>query len=1024
MAQIGLPPLAARILNAMRVEQQRYRFAQARALAAPLSNSGEAPELFGLQRDGLRLAQQLSLVEGRFQEAKRWGDELAALHARQSDPERRRWAHAEPLREWRLEFQASSDAAQRAAELLAKQSELALAPLLAELEREPQSTALAYALLLVLRRGGWLERPTGQPSVPSSDVKPETSGPIPRQLWLLRRHGTATPALEQRQARWQELHPGWQVQWLDHQEGAIEELAELPELVRQSCLCVGDAAVRGDLLRMALLWLHGGVAVDFGIAPRQSLEPLLGGLELLLLQDGFGGIDSGVWAAPPRHPWVETALVEACRNVLEAQGYSRWSLSGSRLLSSVTARWLRPQLAGQGSQLPGLAVLAAAEQGTWLQRGAAEPAPEGFVAPEPASLLNRRRCSWLQQRWGWGLPPLQLTTSWPGLAAAAGQPGLAPAELAAWVLQQPASEHSQRMENLLAFPPSWRELFTPQAVTAPPVTAEQPDLDAVQQAEAQRQNNLQHMSFNWLPLSGQFHHTLRAIRAEGRKAWIVEMGSHSGDSARWLAQRWPDAELLCFAWRQEDLPLLAHTLAGSRARLLPARPLAGDQLQLDAAGPGALRFPLDRLASYLDLAGGKPLLLHLDAGMEGFAELFAQSGGWLAGFPLVLLHGALLCDAQGRLLPQPHQQALAAAGFELVRSGEVLVAFQPHLLRPAPSQPAGVLATDLTALNGSLRQQGGVVAFDGEWQGPAITEQRACELALQRLGAHPDRVYVGFPWASLIDHLNNGTARGRALLAQLQALVPLLEGRQHRVTVCQQIFFEQHRWLFELAGITDLFWPHATIYSSIPRLTIHPFPLYPVHWKEPADPDASRDILYSFIGACSTPLYLSNSRDLILSSLKGLPGSWIEGYEGWYFDDHVYGVQIRGTLAADDDRVMGAERRRREKHYVEVLNRSLFAICPSGTGPNTIRLWEALGCGSIPVILSDRWRPPGPRQLWEAAALFVPDTPEGVLSVPRLTAQWSENPAWLASKRAAMAELWRRYGPEGFIGDLELLWRS
>ncbi len=393
--------LAERILTGMRLAQQRYRFEQARALAAPLITAGESPELFDLQRDGLLLAQQLALVEAKFQEAKRWGEALTALHERQGDPGRRRWAHAEPLRQWRLEFEASPAAGPRAAELLGQPPEQALTPLLAELEREPQSTALAYALLLVLRRGGWLELPAA-----SEDAKPATTGSIPRQLWLLRRHGTATAALEQRQARWQELHPGWAIQWLDHQDGAIEALAELPELVRQSCLCVDDPAVRGDLLRLALLWLHGGVAVDFGIAPRQSLEPLLAGRELLLQQDGFGGIDSGIWAAPARHPWVEAALLQACSNVIEAQGYSRWDLTGSCLLSGVTARWLRHQLAGQGPPLPGLTVLAAAEQGTWLQRGAAEPAPEGFVAPEPAPLLNRRRCSWLRQRWGQNWPAL------------------------------------------------------------------------------------------------------------------------------------------------------------------------------------------------------------------------------------------------------------------------------------------------------------------------------------------------------------------------------------------------------------------------------------------------------------------------------------------------------------------------------------------------------------------------------------------------------------------------------------------
>lgn len=94
----------------------------------------------------------------------------------------------------------------------------------------------------------------------------------------------------------------------------------------------------------------------------------------------------------------------------------------------------------------------------------------------------------------------------------------------------------------------------------------------------------------------------------------------------------------------------------------------------------------------------------------------------------------------------------------------------------------------LPDLHGLIRSCGGVVAFDGEWQTPAITEAHACELALQRLADHPQAVYFSFPWASLIDHLNNGTVRGQALLLQLQAMLPLLEGKTRRFTVCQQIF--------------------------------------------------------------------------------------------------------------------------------------------------------------------------------------------------------------------------------------------
>jgi hypothetical protein len=36
-----------------------------------------------------------------------------------------------------------------------------------------------------------------------------------------------------------------------------------------------------------------------------------------------------------------------------------------------------------------------------------------------------------------------------------------------------------------------------------------------------------------------------------------------------------------------------------------------------------------------------------------------------------------------------------------------------------------------------------------------------------------------------------------------------------------------------------------------------------------------------------------------------------------------------------------------------VLSDSRFALCPAGSGPNTLRLWESLAIGSVPVVLSD-----------------------------------------------------------------------
>ncbi|WP_193814296.1 hypothetical protein [Cyanobium sp. LEGE 06143] len=67
-----------------------------------------------------------------------------------------------------------------------------------------------------------------------------------------------------------------------------------------------------------------------------------------------------------------------------------------------------------------------------------------------------------------------------------------------------------------------------------------------------------------------------------------------------------------------------------------------------------------------------------------------------------------------------------------------------------------------------------------------------------------------------------------ALLAALDRLLPHLQGTTRRITVCQQIFFLQHRWIFERAGITDVFWPHTTIFAADPTLRLHRFPLFAV----------------------------------------------------------------------------------------------------------------------------------------------------------------------------------------------------
>jgi hypothetical protein len=71
---------------------------------------------------------------------------------------------------------------------------------------------------------------------------------------------------------------------------------------------------------------------------------------------------------------------------------------------------------------------------------------------------------------------------------------------------------------------------------------------------------------------------------------------------------------------------------------------------------------------------------------------------------------------------------------------------------------------------------------------------------------------------------------------------------------------------------------------------------------------------------------------------------------------------------------------KKNKHFYEdqgiqllqtklLLLDSRFTLCPSGSGPNYIRLWESLACGCIPVLLADTLDLPN-HKLWDESIVF------------------------------------------------------
>ena len=317
-----------------------------------------------------------------------------------------------------------------------------------------------------------------------------------------------------------------------------------------------------------------------------------------------------------------------------------------------------------------------------------------------------------------------------------------------------------------------------------------------------------------------------------------------------------------------------------------------------------------------------------------------------------------------------------------------------------------------------VRRNGWLQALDDGWQYPAITEEHAFR-RLEAMGGLPDGVvYVAYPWATLIDHLQAKGADAQAQQEVFEAFCVGLPQDGIRVTVCQHILLPRYLNLFRQAGIDHIFWPHATeadLGAEAPRL--HPFPLYPVQVPDQVAcrPEEDRPHLYSFIGARANPHYLTEVRSWILDHLGDRPEGLVRGREDWHYAKVVYHHQIwqvteGGAEALVDDAA--------SREFQEALSRSVFALCPSGSGPNSIRLWEALGAGAIPVILSDKLALPGDPRLWAEGAVFCAETPDAVAGLPDRLASLAGDTARLAAMRRAGQQIWDLYGPDGFVTDV------
>jgi len=145
--------------------------------------------------------------------------------------------------------------------------------------------------------------------------------------------------------------------------------------------------------------------------------------------------------------------------------------------------------------------------------------------------------------------------------------------------------------------------------------------------------------------------------------------------------------------------------------------------------------------------------------------------------------------------------------------------------------------------------------------------------------------------------------------------------------------------------------------------------------EEPFPIDTGHRLLFSFLGSFAT--------HPVRERIGALVDQWAH-------------AGTAAFLIKDTRRTSAAERSPEEAEafrltYLDAMRESKFILCPRGMCPSSIRLFETMKAGRVPVVISDEWvRPPEVR--WDDFAIFVREG--DVASIPEI----------LVAEEAAFAE--------------------
>jgi len=218
-----------------------------------------------------------------------------------------------------------------------------------------------------------------------------------------------------------------------------------------------------------------------------------------------------------------------------------------------------------------------------------------------------------------------------------------------------------------------------------------------------------------------------------------------------------------------------------------------------------------------------------------------------------------------------------------------------------------------------------------------------------------------FPYSLAVSLNQRGVQSTNDLLGKFQS-------ERRRVFVCQHIWVDQ----LSFRESDVVFTPHAakqSAYFSIPHQSVN----FDLKQRKSA-----KKVDFSFVGNLGAHQVRKNLASLYPDKVK-------DSGVGW-------GLDLSTPIEA-------------KLNYMKLLGESHFSLCPRGTGISSVRLFESLATGSIPIIIADNYSPPLNNFLdWSDFSISVPE--DCISEISKLVGELTKNKAKLKKMREIGIEVY------------------